>query len=71
MSNRESMPLSYGLEPARLLVDRHVTSQALRAAVVPVQSDPSYRAAAERVRKSIQAGGGGPELIEQSLGLRA
>ena len=53
------------------VVDRHVTSQALRAAVVPVQSDPSYRAAAERVRKSIQAGSVGPELIEQSFGLRA
>ncbi|MDF0674480.1 MAG: glycosyltransferase [Nitrospira sp.] len=52
---------------------KHVTSQALRAAVVRVQSDPSYRAAAERVRNSIQAGGGAPraaELIEQSLGLR-
>lgn len=56
------------------IVPKYVTSQTLRAAVVRVQSDPSYRAAAERVRTSIQAGGGAPraaELIEQSLGLRA
>lgn len=51
---------------------KHLTSQALRAAVVRVRSDPSYRAAAERVRNSIQAAGGAPraaELIEQSLAL--
>jgi MGT family glycosyltransferase len=51
---------------------KHLTSQALRAAVVRVLSDPSYRAAAERVRGAIQAGGGAPraaELIEQSLAL--
>ncbi|MBS0167973.1 MAG: hypothetical protein JSR29_17940 [Nitrospira sp.] len=49
-----------------------VTPEALRAAVVRVRSEPSYRAAAERVRDAIQAGGGAPraaELIEQRLGL--
>jgi zeaxanthin glucosyltransferase len=53
---------------------KHLTPQALRAAVVRVRSDPSYRAAAELVRDSIRAGGGTPraaELIEQSLGLGA
>lgn len=53
---------------------KHVTPQALRAAVLRVRSDPSYRAAAERVRDSIRAGGGAPraaEMIEQSLGLGA
>jgi MGT family glycosyltransferase len=52
--------------------NKNVTLQALRAAVVRVRSDPSYRAAAERVRTSIQNGGGAPcaaEMIEQSLGL--
>ena len=56
------------------IAHKHVTSQGLRAAVVRVQSDPSYRAAAERVQNSIQVAGGAPraaELIEQSLGLRA
>ncbi len=51
---------------------KHLTPQTLRAAVVHVLSDPSYRAAAERVRNSIQAGGGAPraaEMIEQNLGL--
>jgi MGT family glycosyltransferase len=54
--------------------NKDVTPQALRAAVVRVLSDPSYRTAAERVRKSIQDGGGAPraaELIEQSLALGA
>jgi UDP:flavonoid glycosyltransferase YjiC (YdhE family) len=53
---------------------KHVPPQALRAAVLRVRSDPSYRAAAERVRDSIRAGGGAPraaEMIEQSLGLGA
>ncbi len=56
------------------IAHKHVTSQALRAAVIRVQSDPSYRAAAERVRNIIQASGGAPraaELIEQHLGLVA
>jgi MGT family glycosyltransferase len=51
---------------------KRLTSQALRAAVIRVRSEPSYRAAAERVRDAIQAGGGAPraaELIEQSLAL--
>ena len=51
----------------------HLTPQALRAAVVRVQRNPSYRAAAERIRSSIQAGGGAPraaELIEQNLRLK-
>ncbi len=53
---------------------KHLTAQRLRAAVARVRSDSSYRTAAERVRNSIQAGGGAPraaELIEQSLGLKA
>jgi zeaxanthin glucosyltransferase len=53
---------------------KHVTTQALRAAVIRVRSDPSYRAAAERFRGSIQASGGAPraaEMVEQSLGLGA
>jgi len=54
------------------ITDKHLTAQTLRAAVVRVLSDPSYRAAAERVRNSIQAGGGAPraaELVEQYLDL--
>jgi len=54
------------------IAHKHVTSQALRTAVVRVLSDPSYRAAAERVRDSIKAGGGASraaEMIEQSMGL--
>jgi MGT family glycosyltransferase len=53
--------------------NKNVTLQALRAAVVRVRSDPSYRAAAERVRDAIKTGGGAPraaELIEHTLGLR-
>jgi zeaxanthin glucosyltransferase len=53
---------------------KHVTTQALRAAVIRVRSDPSYHAAAERFRGSIQASGGAPraaEMVEQSLGLDA
>ncbi len=56
------------------IADKHVTSQAVRAAVVRVRSNPVYRAAAERVRDAIRSGGGAPraaELIEQSLGLVA
>lgn len=52
---------------------KHVTLQALRAAVVHVRSNPSYRAAAERVRDAIHASGGAAraaELIEHSLALR-
>jgi zeaxanthin glucosyltransferase len=51
---------------------KHLTPQMLRSAVVRVRSNPSYRAAAARVRDSIQAGGGAPRaavLIEQSFGL--
>lgn len=53
--------------------NKNVTLQALRAAVVRVRSNPSYRAAAERVRDAINTGGGAPraaELIEHALGLR-
>jgi UDP:flavonoid glycosyltransferase YjiC (YdhE family) len=53
---------------------KQVTSQTLRAAVLRVRSDPSYRAAAERVRDGIRASGGASraaELIEQSLALGA
>ena len=53
--------------------NKNVTLQALRAAVVRVRSDPSYRAAAERVRGAIKTGGGAlraAELIEHTLGLR-
>jgi zeaxanthin glucosyltransferase len=48
------------------------TPRRLRSLVSRVLSDPSYTAAARRVRGSIQAGGGAPraaEIIEQSLGL--
>lgn len=51
---------------------KDLTFQVLRAAVVRVRSNPSYRAAAERMRTSIQNGGGAPraaELIEQHMGL--
>jgi zeaxanthin glucosyltransferase len=51
---------------------KNLTPQTLRSAVVRVRSSPSYRTVAERVRGSIQAGGGAPraaEMIEQSLGL--
>ena len=53
---------------------RQATIQRLRNLVVRVLSDPSYRAAAERVRDSMQAGGGTPraaEIIEQDLSLGA
>jgi zeaxanthin glucosyltransferase len=56
------------------ITHKHLTKQALRTAVLRVLSDPSYRTAAERIRSSIQAGGGAPhaaELIEQSLKLQA
>ena len=54
------------------IADKQVSPQALRAAVIRVQSNQAYRVAAERVRDAIQASGGAPhaaELIEQSLGL--
>lgn len=54
------------------IAHKSVTPQALRSAVIRVRSNPSYRASAERVRDSIQAGGGAPraaEMIEQSFGL--
>ncbi len=54
------------------IAHKNVTPQALRSAVVRVRSNPSYRAAAERVRDSIQASGGAPraaEMIEQSFDL--
>ncbi|MGZ5983214.1 MAG: glycosyltransferase [Isosphaeraceae bacterium] len=53
---------------------RQATIQRLRTLVARVLSNPSYRAAAERVRDSIQAGGGAPraaEIIEQDLSLGA
>ncbi|MBX3304343.1 MAG: hypothetical protein KF693_19190 [Nitrospira sp.] len=53
-----------------VITSKHVTPQTLRAAVVRVRSDPSYRAAAERVRDAIHVSGGASraaELIEQSL----
>ncbi|MDH5194979.1 MAG: hypothetical protein OEW32_14935, partial [Nitrospira sp.] len=53
---------------------KDVTFQALRAAIVRVRSDPSYRMAAERVRDAIHTSGGAPraaELIEQRLLLGA
>lgn len=55
------------------IAHEHLTPQALRAAVIQVQSNPSYRAAAERIQSAIHAGGGAPraaELIEQCLGLK-
>lgn len=56
----------------KTITPKHLSAHKLRAAVIRVQSDPSYRAAAERVRDSILAGGGAPraaEMIEQSLEL--
>jgi zeaxanthin glucosyltransferase len=50
------------------------TPRRLRSLVGRVLSDPSYTAAARRVRDSIRAGGGAAraaEMIEQSLGLGA
>ncbi len=55
-----------------VIAHQHVTSQALRTAIIRVRSNPSYRAAAGRVRDAIRAAGGAPraaELIEQRLGL--
>lgn len=55
-----------------VIAHQQVTPQALRAVVVRVRSNQSYRTAAERVRDAIQAAGGAPraaELIEQRLGL--
>jgi len=55
------------------ITHKNVTPQTLRSAVVRVRSNPSYRAAAERVRDSIQASGRAPraaEMIEQSFKLR-
>ena len=51
---------------------KDVTPQRLREAVVRVWSNPSYRAAADRIRHAIDMGGGASraaELIEQSLAL--
>jgi MGT family glycosyltransferase len=51
---------------------RQATSQRLRTLVARVLSNPSYRAAAERLRDSFQAAGGAPraaEIIEQDLSL--
>lgn len=56
------------------IANKHVTPQALRAAVIRVQSNSASRAAAERVRDAIRMGGGAPraaKLIEQSLGFVA
>ena len=53
---------------------RQATLQRLRTLVARVLSNPSYRAAPERVRDSIQAGGGAQraaEIIEQDLSLGA
>ena len=47
---------------------RQATSQRLRTLVARVLSNPSYRAAAERIRDSLQAGGGAraAESVEQA-----
>lgn len=53
---------------------KRATPERLRSLVGRVRQDPAYRSAAERVRESIQAGGGAPraaEIIEQSLALGA
>ncbi len=47
---------------------KRVTPDRLRSLIRRVQKEPSYRAAAERVRRSIQSGGGAPlaaEIIEK------
>ncbi|WP_435005232.1 glycosyltransferase [Tundrisphaera lichenicola] len=52
------------------IAHERLTAQTLRAAVVRVQTDQAYRAAAELIRDSIRAGGGAPraaEMIEQGL----
>ncbi len=49
---------------------RRATPERLRTLVARVCSEPSYRAAAERVRDAIKAGGGAPraaEIIEHGL----
>ncbi|MBX3306472.1 MAG: hypothetical protein KF751_10535 [Nitrospira sp.] len=54
------------------IANKAVPCQTLRAAIIRVRSNPSYRVAAERVKKSILAGGGAlraAELVEQHLGL--
>ncbi len=54
------------------LSHKRLSARTLRPLVARVRAEPSYRAAAERVRDSIRLGGGAPraaELIEQSLGL--
>ena len=54
------------------IIPKQLTPERLRAAVVRVRSDSSYRAAAEQIRKSIKAGGRAPraaEMIEHSLEL--
>ncbi len=56
-----------------VIANPQVTPQALRAAVVRVRSNQSYRTAAERVRDAIEVAGGAPcaaELIEQRLALK-
>jgi len=55
------------------ITHKSLTPQALCGAVVRILSDPSYRAAAERIRDSIKTGGGAPraaEMIEEGLGLQ-
>ncbi|MDH5669295.1 MAG: glycosyltransferase [Nitrospira sp.] len=54
------------------IIPKQLTPERLRAAVVRVRSDSSYRTAAEQIRESIKAGGGAPRaaaMIEQSLEL--
>ena len=51
---------------------KRVTAKRLRSLVNRVSKEPSYRDASERIRQSIQAGGGAPlaaEIIEESLAL--
>jgi UDP:flavonoid glycosyltransferase YjiC (YdhE family) len=70
MSNRASPPRVAWIGAGEAIPPKQVTPQMLRAAVIRVRSDPSYRAAAERVRDAIHASGGASraaELIEHSL----
>lgn len=53
---------------------KRVTAGRLRSLVSRVRQDAAYRAAAERIRQSIQAAGGAPraaEIIEKSLALES
>ncbi len=56
------------------LAYKRVTPQSLRAAIIRVRQNPSYRNAAKQVQAAIHAGGGAPraaQLIEQTFKLES